>query len=220
METAYGHWLIDAVGAFDPKDFVGFIYEIEQLSSGKSYIGKKQFKFKRKKTKSNPSRTKDSDWREYTSSSESVNELIAEVGKEDFAFRILLLCIGKCMLGYEEESIQRERDVLRARLPNGERKYFNRTIGYKNFAGLEKQTEEAKEKNRRAHLGIKRPWVVERNQRPVSAETRENMRCSAIGKTISGETRKLMSESHKGRTFTSEHRAKIAAAIRRYRQHK
>lgn len=214
----YGHWDISAVGEFEPTDFFGFIYEIEQLSTGKAYIGKKQFKFKRKKTKSNTSRTKDSDWRDYTSSSEFVNELIEEVGKSDFAFRILLLCTGRCMLGYEEESIQRERDVLRARLPNGERKFFNRTIGYKNFAGLEKQTEEAKEKNRLAHLGIKRPYVAEFNRREYSEETRHNMSIAAQGKKLTEETKLKMSEAHKGRTQSPEHVARRMESARRTRE--
>ena len=143
----YGHWDVTLVGAFNPADWFGFIYEITQRSTGKAYIGKKQLKFKRKKTLKNKSRTKDSDWQTYTSSSDLVNDLIEEHGIADFEFRILLLCSGKCMLGYEEESIQRAKDVLRARLPNGELKYFNRTIGYKNYAGLEKQTIESRNKS-------------------------------------------------------------------------
>ena len=142
----FGHWDISCVGEFDPAAWFGFLYEIEQRSTGKIYIGKKQLKFKRKKTKLNKSRTKDSDWRHYTSSSELVNDLIKDCGKDDFIFRIVLLCAGKCMLSYEEENAQRRYDVLRCRLSNGEFKYFNRTIGYRNYAGLEKQTLESKVK--------------------------------------------------------------------------
>jgi hypothetical protein len=142
----YGHWDVSAVGEFDPKDWFGFLYEIEQKSTGRTYIGKKFFTHKRQKTKANKSRTKESDWAYYTSSSESVNALIDECGKLDFEFRIVLLCSGRCMLGYEEESYQRARDVLRTRLPTGELKYLNRTIGFHNFAGLEKQTLESHRK--------------------------------------------------------------------------
>jgi hypothetical protein len=143
MDT--GHWDVSLVGEFDPSNYVGFVYRITQKSTGKSYIGKKQFRFKRKKTKTNKSRTKDSDWRDYTSSSELLNELIDECGKDDFEFVILKLCTGKCMLTYSELEEQFAHDVLRARLPNGERKYFNQTVGHLNYAGLEKQTEEARQ---------------------------------------------------------------------------
>lgn len=139
----YGHWNIDAVGEFDPADYRGFIYEITQKSTGKSYIGKKVFRFKRKKTLKNKSRTKDSDWRDYTSSSELLNEMIGECGIEDFEFRILTLCTGQCMLTYCELEQQFAHDVLRARLPDGSRKYFNNTIGHMNYSGIEKQTQEA-----------------------------------------------------------------------------
>lgn len=142
----YGHWNIDAVGEFDPVDYFGFIYEITQRSTGKSYIGKKFFKFKRKKTKKDKSRTKESDWRDYTSSSELLNEMIDEAGKDDFEFKILILCTGRCMLTYCELEQQFAHDVLRARLPNGERKYFNNTIGHLNYSGIEKQTQEACQK--------------------------------------------------------------------------
>jgi hypothetical protein len=142
----YGHWNIDAVGEFNPDDFVGFIYKIIHKSSGKSYIGKKVFKFKRKKTKNNKSRTKESDWRDYTSSSELVNEMIVECGMDDFEFIILALCSGKCLLTYTELEMQFAHDVLRARLPNGERKFFNNTVGHLNYGGLAKQTLETQER--------------------------------------------------------------------------
>jgi hypothetical protein len=195
----YGHWDITAVGDFDPAEYFGFIYIIEQLSTGKAYVGKKQFTFKRKKTKSNKSRTKDSDWRDYTSSSESVCDLIAEVGKVDFAFRIVLLCVGRCMLGYEEESMQRTLDVLRCRLPNGDRKYFNRTIGYKNFAGLEKQTELTKEKHRQNMLG-----------RVVSEETKRKMSEAKLGVPKTPEHIEANRLAHTGRTYT---RRKVDYAV-------
>lgn len=145
-ETSYGHWDISLVGQFDPSEWRGFIYQITQKSTGKSYIGKKVFRFKRKKTLKNKSRSKASDWAYYTSSSELLNECIRECGKDDFEFRILTLCSGQCMLTYAELEAQFANDVLRARLPNGERKFFNNTIGHLNYSGIEKQTEEARQK--------------------------------------------------------------------------
>lgn len=141
----HGHWDISAVGEFNPALFFGFIYEIQERATGRRYLGKKVFRFKRKKTKSNPSRTKESDWRDYTSSCVPLADAIEAHGKDHFAFRILKLCSGRCELGYTELEMQFACDVLRARLPNGEPMYFNKTVGYKNYAGLEKQTAETRQ---------------------------------------------------------------------------
>ena len=139
----YGHWSVDIVGEFDPAEFFGFIYEIEEVDTSRKYIGRRQIKVKGK-----------TDWRKYTGSCKELNEIIKQNGKEKFIFRILILCSGKCQLTYEEESTQYSLNVLRARLPNGERKYFNKTIGYRNFAALEKQSEETKRKMSESHKGL------------------------------------------------------------------
>jgi Putative endonuclease segE, GIY-YIG domain/NUMOD3 motif len=217
----YGHWNIDAVGEFDPEDWVGFIYEIEHLPTGRLYIGRKMFRAKRKKTKSNSSRTKSSDWQTYTSSSETVTGMIKDEGKDQFAFRIILLCIGKCMLNYEEESIQRACDVLRARLPDGSRKYFNNTIGYKNFGGLEKQTEETKRKIAAALTGRVRGPQSEETKQKISAtmtgrvQTPEHIEAAQAARTEyrhTDEAKAKISRAHKGRQLSPEWRAKLSAA--------
>jgi len=133
----YGHWDISRVGEFYCDDFFGFTYEIEEIDTTRIYIGRKIFRHKSKKS---------SNWREYTSSSEELQALIVQRGKENFNFRITTLCVGKSQLTYEEEHLQMVADVLRTRMPNGERKYFNKSIGYKRFAGVEKQTDQAKQK--------------------------------------------------------------------------
>jgi len=156
-----GHWQTDI--EFDPDDFFGFLYEIEEIDTGKKYIGKKFFRHKRTKTKTNPSRFKDSGWREYTSSCEPLQEAIEQRGKDKFVFRIISLCVGKCQLTYEEYEAQIKADVLRAKLPDGSPKYFNRNIANKHFSGLEKQTEEAKARISAAKMG-----------HPVSKESRAN----------------------------------------------
>lgn len=197
----FGHWNIAAVGEFDPAEFFGFVYEIEELSTGRSYIGKKFFRFKRQKTKANPSRTKDSDWQEYRSSCEPLREAIQECGEQNFEFRILSLCIGRCQLTYEEQQIQFSRDVLRARLPNGERKYWNRTIGHLLFTGVEKQTEEAKQKMSQSRMGKVQsaetrakislantgrlhPELAERNREGQTPEAKEKIRQSWEGDDV------------------------------------
>ena len=144
----YGHWDVSAVGPFDPGEWFGFLYLIEDRLTGKAYIGKKQFRFKRQKTIKNKSRTKDSDWREYCSSCEPLQEAIQDRGKADFTFTILRLCSGKCEMSYNEQALQFGHDVLRALLSNGEHKFYNKTIAHFNWAGLEKQTADSQRKSR------------------------------------------------------------------------
>ena len=117
QSSEYGHWDVSLVGDFNSYEFFGFIYEIEEIDTGRLYIGRRQF---RTKTKSRIT------WREYTSSSEELCSLIRDRGKQHFAFRIIMLCVGKCQLTYEEESLQFKCDVLRSRLDNGEKTYFNK----------------------------------------------------------------------------------------------
>ena len=146
MTDKYGHWDTGEFSEFNPDDFFGFIYEIEEIDTGRCYIGKKFFKHKRKVTKSDKSKFKESNWKDYTGSCEPLNETIELRGKDKFAFRILSLCSGKSQLTYEECQLQYTKDVLRSKLPNGERKYFNKTIGHLLFAGVEKQTDESRAK--------------------------------------------------------------------------
>ena len=217
----YGHWDITEFGEFDPSDFFGFIYEIEEIATGRCYIGKKFFRHKRKKTKADKSKTKESDWKEYTSSCEPLKESIEQQGKDKFTFRIVSLCSGRCQLTYEENQLQFTKDVLRSRLPNGERKYFNKTIGHLLFAGVEKQTEatkekmratqkrvkntpESKETNRQAQLIVQnRPEIKEANRVkmlgnkcrlgiPHTPETLEKIRIAAIGRIKGPKTRQKM----------------------------
>lgn len=201
MADDYGHWDITLFGDFDPNEFWGFIYEIEEIATGRCYIGKKQFRFKRKKTKSNPSKTKESDWKEYTSSCEPLKESIALQGKDKFAFRILSLCAGRSQMTYEECQLQYTRDVLRSKLPSGERKYFNKTIGHLLFAGVEKQTAEAKAKISAAKMGHRH-----------SAETKAKMSASGKGKIITEEQKTLISIAKMGHKVSKETKARIGKA--------
>ena len=97
--------------------FFGFIYEITNISSGKKSIGKKQCysRLKRrplKGKKRNRIEFIESDWREYTSSSNELNEDIKKHGKSNFNFKILRFCHSKWALAYYEIKEQIERDVL------------------------------------------------------------------------------------------------------------
>lgn len=129
---SYGHWNTSIVGEFDPTQYFGFVYLIENTVTQQKYIGRKQFYSKiRKKITGQKNRKitfKESDWQTYSSSSVELNELIGGQGKDKFIFSILKLCKTKRDLGYGEVSEQFKRDVLYSILPNGEREYYNRNI--------------------------------------------------------------------------------------------
>ena len=55
---------------------------------------------------------KESDWKTYTSSSESLNNDIIKLGIKCFKFEILKLCNSKWELAYEEAKEQINREVL------------------------------------------------------------------------------------------------------------
>jgi len=114
MDT--GHWLLVEDIQISDNTF-GFIYLITNLINNKKYIGKKQCisKFKRKPLKGKKNKRieyKESDWKTYTSSSESLNEDIIKLGISSFKFEILKTCGSKWELAYEEAKEQIKRDVL------------------------------------------------------------------------------------------------------------
>ena len=111
-----GHWILEESVKFD-SDAFGFIYEITNVIENKKYIGKKQClsKIKRKPLKGkkrNRIDHKESDWKEYTSSSNELNEDIKKYGKENFIFKILKICNSKWELAYFEIKEQLDRQVL------------------------------------------------------------------------------------------------------------
>jgi len=112
----YGHWVLEEnVNFFE--DTFGFIYEITNLVTNKKYIGKKQClsKIKRKPLKGKKRNRIDyvqSDWKNYTSSSNDLNEDIKKHGKENFLFKILRTCDSKWSLAYFEIKEQLDRNVL------------------------------------------------------------------------------------------------------------
>lgn len=111
-----GHWLLNE-GVNITENTFGFIYEITNLKNSKKYIGKKQCisRLKRrplKGKKRNRIDYKESDWKEYTSSSAELNEDIQKYGKENFKFVILRACNNKWELAYFEILEQIKREVL------------------------------------------------------------------------------------------------------------
>lgn len=91
----------------------GFVYEIEDRTSGKKYIGKKFF-WSKKTRQVNKKKKKylgESNWRTYYGSSEN---LLLEVNKDKSRFKrtIIRLCKSKSECAYFEAKLQFEKDVL------------------------------------------------------------------------------------------------------------
>lgn len=111
-----GHWILEENVLFS-EDAFGFVYEITNTITGKKYIGKKQCKskLKRKPLKGKKNKRieiKESDWKEYTSSSTDLNEDIAKYGKDKFIFKIIRKCDSKWELAYFEIAEQIAKNVL------------------------------------------------------------------------------------------------------------
>ena len=119
---------------YDPDEkelnsLVGFVYCIEEVSTGMKYIGKKGFwrskilpvtkkRLRRKRT------LVESDWRTYHGSSERLKEQVKS-GEHIYKRSILRLCTTKGEMSYYEAREQFDKDVL---LRDD---YYNQFIGAK-----------------------------------------------------------------------------------------
>lgn len=125
-----GNWTFDS--DFNIEDWFGFLYRITELHSGKEYIGKKQFFSHRTKVvkdrKNRKHYKKESDWKQYTGSSADLNKAIELYGKENYKFEILSLHKSKGSLHYSEVETQILENVLKEKLADGSKKYYNRQI--------------------------------------------------------------------------------------------
>lgn len=123
----------------EPNPYEGFIYLIENMKNGRMYVGKKHFWTRRKDKKTNRRTKRESDWRNYYSSSDELQADVELEGKEFFRRTILHLCIYKKQMTYLEQMEQWNRNVLL------DETYYNTNIGGKFFV-KERKILEAKEK--------------------------------------------------------------------------
>ena len=70
----------------------------------------------------------ESDWQNYWGSSTILTEDVLRKGEHNFRRKILRLCKTRGEVNYWEVKIMFEKDVLSAKLPNGDYKYYNENI--------------------------------------------------------------------------------------------
>lgn len=111
----------------DIKGYEGFVYLIENLVSGRKYIGKKSFWSRRKQKSTGRKKTIESDWKRYYGSNDELKADVKKLGVENFRREILVICKFKKAMSFHEEREQWNRDVLL----NDD--YYNTNIGGKYF---------------------------------------------------------------------------------------
>jgi hypothetical protein len=108
-------WLYNGIPFDGPSETdYGFVYVITNLESGKQYLGKKLFWFK--KTKMLKGKKKrylaESDWKKYYGSSTAVTADVELLGTDKFKREIIRLCRNKGEASYYEAYEQFVRGVL------------------------------------------------------------------------------------------------------------
>ncbi len=95
-------------------DAWGFVYIITNLETGRMYIGKKQFFFKKSRQVKGKKKSflVDSDWLDYYGSNQELREEVENNGPEMFKREILHLCYSKAECSYWEAYEQFVRHAL------------------------------------------------------------------------------------------------------------
>lgn len=114
--------------------YYGFVYLIENLDTGKRYIGRKYFtKASTKQVKGKKKRIrKESDWKDYWGSSQRLLADIQVLGESKFKKTILRLCKTRGECNYWEAKLQFMHNVLENDLyynDNIMMKFTRRNIG-------------------------------------------------------------------------------------------
>lgn len=94
--------------SLNSKELYGFVYEIENLTNNKKYIGKKLFWFTktRQVNKKKKKYLVESDWKDYYGSNENLNNDVKNLGTDKFKRTILKLCRNKSECSYWEAYFQ------------------------------------------------------------------------------------------------------------------
>lgn len=112
-----------------PEKAIGFIYFMKNLKTGRKYLGRKLLTKAAYKTVKGIKKSirKESDWKDYYSSSPELLKDVEEIGKENFQRTILFFCESKALLNYFEEKLQMIYGVLE------DEKWYNSNIRSKHF---------------------------------------------------------------------------------------
>ena len=99
------------------EDNVGFVYIITNVSNNRKYVGKKTLVSKRKLPplkgkKRRRTKIVESKWQDYFGSSDEVNAILEEHGRDIFKREILHLCKSNSEMSYLELKEQMNREVL------------------------------------------------------------------------------------------------------------
>ncbi len=99
------------------EDNVGFVYIITNVSNNRKYVGKKTLVSKRKLPplkgkKRRRTKIVESKWQDYFGSSDEVNAILEEHGRDIFKREILHLCKSKSEMSYIEIKEQMDREVV------------------------------------------------------------------------------------------------------------
>jgi len=112
----------------DVKDYVGFVYLITHLPTGKKYLGRKYLKQHRKPKGAKRRVTQASNWKKYYGSNLELKALVKEEGEQNFKREILSLHKTEGKVNFEETRLLFLYNVLTEKLENGESAYFNNQI--------------------------------------------------------------------------------------------
>ena len=113
-----------------PKEYMGFVYLVTDLTTNRKYIGKKLF-WNTRKLKPLKGKTRrrtqvvESNWKIYYGSNEELQQLVENSHAERFEREILYLCAKKGEMSYLEAKEQFDRNVLLSD------EYYNNFIGCK-----------------------------------------------------------------------------------------
>lgn len=107
----------NTLSAKEIEDYVGFVYMITEVKTGRYYIGQKKYWFanNKKPLKGKKNRRlgkKESNWKLYWGSSNKLNEHIAKVGTKGFERKILKHCKTQFDLSYTELEWQVKMNAL------------------------------------------------------------------------------------------------------------
>ena len=126
-------------------EYYGFVYRITNITTQKSYIGRKYFYQKRKPRGGKRKVTSESDWKRYYGSSDDLKQDIRSLGRGSFRREILSLHTTLGKVNYEETKQLFLHNVLMEALDDGTPMYYNSNIlgryMRKDYGNFEKNSE-------------------------------------------------------------------------------